>query len=74
VIGAYDAFFVNFVHDEFQFECPNDYAIAISLAKEASEAIARAGIELGLRCPMKGSYWSDHNNDYTIGVNWSQTH
>ena len=73
-LRQYDAFFVNIVHDEFQFECPNDFAIALALAKEAAASIKWAGEELGLRCPMEGDYWSKHHNDYSIGTNWSYTH
>jgi len=73
-LGEYDAFVVNIVHDEFQFECPNDFAIALALAKEAAASIKWAGEELGLRCPMEGDYWSKHHNDYSIGTNWSYTH
>jgi DNA polymerase I len=70
----WDAFLVNLVHDEWQSECPNDAKTAIDLAKTKAESLKEVGEELGLKCPLLGSYWSDAHNDYSIGVNWSYTH
>ena len=70
----YDAKLVNFVHDEWQVECPNDGAIALKIAKMMAESLVLVGQELGLKCPLAGSYWNDDLKDYTIGTNWAQTH
>ncbi len=65
---------VNFVHDEWQTEVPNDLTIAMKVAKVQADSLRIVGEELGLRCPLAGSYWNDDHKDYTIGVNWYQTH
>ena len=65
---------VNFVHDEWQTETPNDMEIAIRVAEVQSSALREVGEDLKLKCPLAGSYWSDDHNDYTIGTNWSVTH
>lgn len=66
---------VNLVHDEWQTEVPsNSLDVAVRIAVVQAAALAEAGRELKLRCPMQGSYWSDDRNDYTIGTNWSVTH
>jgi DNA polymerase I-like protein with 3'-5' exonuclease and polymerase domains len=70
----YDAWLVNFVHDEWQTECPNDVKIAMEIAKIQADSLKEVGEELGLRCPLAGSYWNDDHKDYTIGTNWSVTH
>jgi len=66
--------FVNMVHDEWQTEVPNDMKIAIRVAEIQANALKWAGEELGLKCPLAGSYYNDDHHDYTIGVNWYQTH
>jgi DNA polymerase-1 len=70
----YDAILVNFVHDEWQTECPNDMQIAVKIAKMQADSIRIVGEELGLKCPLAGSYWNEDHKDYTIGTNWYQTH
>jgi DNA polymerase-1 len=65
---------VNFVHDEWQTEVPNDLTIAMRVAKVQAESLEIVGRELGLKCPLAGSYWNDDHKDYTIGTNWYQTH
>lgn len=65
---------VNFVHDEWQTEVPNDMDVALEIARVQADAIYRVGEELGLLCPLAGSYWNDDAKDFTIGVNWKQTH
>lgn len=65
---------VNFVHDEWQTETPNNMAIAVELAKLQADSLRIVGEQLGLNCPLAGSYWNDDLNDYTIGNNWSVTH
>jgi DNA polymerase-1 len=70
----YDAKLVNFVHDEWQTECPNNMDIALKIAKMQADSLRIVGEELNLRCPLAGSYWSEDLNDYTIGVNWKLTH
>lgn len=69
-----DIKFVNFVHDEWQTEVSNNLDFAIHVAKTQAKALELVGKELGLLCPLAGSYWNDDNKDYTIGVNWKQTH
>jgi DNA polymerase I len=65
---------VNFVHDEWQTEVPNDLTIALKVAKVQADSLRIVGEELGLKCPLAGSYWNDDHKDYTIGRNWYQTH
>lgn len=69
-----NSFLVDFVHDEWQTECPNDFDICLQVAKIQADAIREVGEELNLRCPLAGSYWNDDHKDYTIGTNWYQTH
>lgn len=70
----YGAILVNFVHDEWQVECPNDVQIAIKIGQMMAESLAEVGRDLALNCPLAGSYWNDDHHDYTIGTNWSVTH
>jgi len=65
---------VGFIHDEWQTETPNNLETAIRVAEMQSQSFAVVGEELGLRCPLAGSYWNDDHKDYTIGTNWSVTH
>ena len=69
-----DAKLVDLVHDEWQNETPNNMETALRVAKRMSDSLREVGEELGLRCPLAGSYWNDDHNDYTIGTNWSVTH
>jgi len=64
---------VNFVHDEWQVEVKGDYELALQVAKIQAKAITRAGEELGLRCPLEGSFLNSHK-ELSIGKNWAQTH
>lgn len=48
--------------------------IAVRVAKLQSDSLRIVGEELGLKCPLAGSYWNDEKKDYTIGTNWSVTH
>jgi DNA polymerase-1 len=66
--------FVNFVHDEWQTEVPNDMAIALHVAQVQAESLRLVGEELKLNCPLAGSYWNEDIKDYTIGTNWYATH
>lgn len=52
------------VHDEFQFECPQE--IAEEAGKAARMSIVEAGEHFNLRCPLDG--------EYKIGANWRETH
>jgi DNA polymerase-1 len=65
---------VNLVHDEWQTETPNDKELAIRVAECQSRALREVGEELGLKCPLSGSFFSDETHNYTIGKNWSVTH
>lgn len=73
-LDDYDARLVNFVHDEWQVECPNDMKIALEIAEMMSSSLCDTGTELRLNCPLAGSYWNDDLKDYTIDTNWSKTH
>ena len=70
----YGALLVNFVHDEWQVECPNNMGIALSLAKIMANSLVEVGEDLGLKCPLAGSYYNDDIKDYTIASNWAYTH
>lgn len=52
------------IHDEFQVECEPD--VVETAKKLGHEAIRRAGVVLGLRCPLAG--------DSNEGGNWFETH
>lgn len=65
---------VNFVHDEWQTECRNDFKIAETIAKVQCDALREVGEKLKLKCPLAGSYWNEDLKDYTIGTNWKVTH
>lgn len=65
---------VNFVHDEWQTEVPNNIQLALKVAKIQADSLQIVGEQLKLNCPLAGSYWNEDHKDYTIGVNWSQTH
>ena len=69
-----DCRLVNFVHDEWQTETPNNVALALEVAKMQADSLREVGEELGLKCPLAGSYWNDDHKDYTVGTNWYQTH
>lgn len=69
-----DASLVNFVHDEWQTETPNDMKVALQIASLQSDSLRIVGEKLNLRCPLAGSYWNDDLKDYTIDRNWSKTH
>lgn len=69
-----DSFLVDIVHDEYQIETPNDFKIALQVAKITDEAIREAGSIYNLNCPMAGSYYNDDHNEYTIGSTWYETH
>ena len=70
----FDAKLVNFVHDEFQVECPNNVAIALEIAELMATSIKQAGEELNLNIPLAGSYYNKKAKDYTIATNWASTH
>jgi DNA polymerase I-like protein with 3'-5' exonuclease and polymerase domains len=69
-----DSLLVNLVHDEWQTETPNNMEIALLIAKLQADSLENVGQEIGLKCPLAGSYWNDDSKDYTIGTNWSRTH
>jgi len=73
-LDEYDAMLVNFVHDEWQTECPNNMSVAINIAEMQADSLRIVGEELGLRCPLAGSFYNDDLKDYTISTNWSKTH
>lgn len=73
-LAAYDACLVNFVHDEWQVECPNNVSIAIKIGKMMADSLKEVGDDLKLNCPLAGSIYNDDLKDYTIGTNWSVTH
>lgn len=65
---------VNFVHDEWQTEVPNNMAVALKVAELQADSLRIVGEQLGLKCPLAGSYWNEDHKDFTIGTNWSKTH
>lgn len=73
-LKEYDAKLVNFVHDEWQVECPNDVSKAIEIGKMMAQSLVDVGNDLKLNCPLAGSIWNDDLKDFTIGTNWSVTH
>lgn len=70
----YKSLLVNFVHDEWQTECPNNMGIALAVAQMQAEALTLVGEEFNMRCPLAGSFYNEDHKDYTIGTNWYQTH
>ena len=73
-LQSFGAMLVNFVHDEWQVECPNDMRVAKQIAEMMASSLPEVGIELGLKCKLAGSYWNDDHKDFTIGPNWYTTH
>ncbi len=73
-LKEYDALLVNFVHDEWQVECPNNMNIALSIAEMMASSLEAVGRDLKLTCPLAGSYWNDDDKDYTIATTWAKTH
>lgn len=69
-----DAKLINFVHDEWQTECPNDMEVALKIAQMQADSLREVGEQLGLKCPLAGSFYNEDNKDYTIGTNWKVTH
>lgn len=65
---------VNFVHDEYQTEVPNNMKVALEVAKTQAACLSEAGVLLELKCPITGSYFNEDIKDWTIGPNWQQTH
>ena len=61
-----DYMLVNFVHDEWQTQVPDDVLIAKHVIKVQSQSIVWAGEQFGLNCPMAGSG--------KMGYNWMETH
>lgn len=72
-LAQYDSFLVNLVHDEWQTETPDDREIALKVANLQADSLRIVGEELGLKCPMAGSYLNDHQ-DHTFGPTWWHTH
>lgn len=64
---------VDMIHDEWQTETENNLETALLVANAQSRALREVGEELGLRCPLAGSFIND-NGEYTFGTNWYQTH
>jgi DNA polymerase I len=65
---------VNFVHDEWQTEAPNNIQICMQIAQIQANSLREVGKELGLKCPLAGSFYNEDHKDYTIGTNWLATH
>lgn len=64
---------VDWVHDEWQLEVPEDEELARYVSLLVSNSIAAAGELLGTLCPMKGSVLGGHDR-LAIGKNWLETH
>lgn len=73
-LKEYNAKIVNFVHDEWQVEVPNDVSVAMKIAEMMANSLKEVGEDLKLKCPLAGSYYNDDLKDYTIGTKWSVTH
>lgn len=73
-LAGMDSMLVNFVHDEWQTECPNNVGTALEIARMKADSLREVGEDLKLNCPLAGSYWNDDDKDYTIATNWSKTH
>jgi DNA polymerase-1 len=56
--------FLIWMHDEIQIECDPD--IAEDVGKTVARSISDAGAFFNIQCP--------HIGDYSIGVNWAETH
>lgn len=54
------------VHDEVQMECEDVGDWPTQLGQGFAEAIRLAGVELGVRCPLAGSF--------DVGTTWAETH
>lgn len=65
---------VDLIHDEWQNEVPNDVTMAHKVAQIMCDALVWTGEQLGLKCPLAGSYYNDDHNEHTIGLNWYETH
>lgn len=74
LLPKYGAKLVNFVHDEWQVEAPNDVDKCIELGYLMADSLRQVGEDLKLNCPLAGSFYNDDLKDYTIGTNWSVTH
>jgi len=59
-----DAHFTGNIHDEYQLEVKPEQAAQV--AQLGIDAIIKAGVELGLRCPLNG--------EANIGSSWKETH
>lgn len=68
-----DVNLVNWVHDEFQLDVPDDMEVARHVSSVVADSIRLAGDLLGCRCPMKGSMMGGHDR-LAIGKNWLETH
>lgn len=66
------AMLVNLVHDEWQTEVSNDVMLARQVAEIQAESLREVGEMFGLNCPLAGSYMNE--GEYTIGINWKETH
>ena len=61
-----DVQLVNFVHDEYIFEIPNDVSLGEEIIRIVDKAIIDTGEELQLKCPLKG--------DGKVGTTWLKIH
>jgi len=73
-LPEFNAKLVNFVHDEWQVECPNNMEVALRIANMMADSLREVGEELKLHCPLAGSFYNKKAKDYTIDTNWSKTH
>jgi DNA polymerase-1 len=73
-LPKYDAKLVNFVHDEWQVETPNNMTTALLIAELMAQSLKTVGEDLKLNCPLAGSYYNDDIKDYTIATSWAYTH
>lgn len=64
---------VDFVHDEWQTEVPDDLELAKYVAEIQADSVRQVGEDLNLKCPLAGSILNQHKQ-LAIGANWSITH
>lgn len=74
LLAKEDAILVNFVHDEWQTETPNNMEVALRVARMQADSLRQVGEDLHLKCPLAGSYYNEDLKDYTIASNWAYTH
>lgn len=63
---------VDFVHDEWQTELPDDDEVVKYVGLVQAQSIVDAGVLFNLKCPTAGAV--SYHNGKVGGYNWSETH